>query len=77
MMAAYGPRLLWVLLTACIAAVNARLSSPVCATSDGAGKRYCSCQEWQQEGRHEPYLGFIDEAAELKQALQASHHRKE
>lgn len=64
---------------------HARLAGPVCdgrsGSSGAAGgaqpraSSYCSCKEWG-EG-HAAYVGFVDEAAEVKAALAAAAFNKE
>lgn len=71
----YGPAMsmaLWIALLSI--KVEGRLPGPVCKSRNGDGG-YCSCEAWR--GGHEAYVGFGDEAAELKKALAAAHFRKE
>lgn len=54
------------------ATANAKLPAHVCKES---GSSYCSCQAWPSS--HAPYVGFVDEARELNQALEAASYRNE
>lgn len=68
----------WLLAVAYIALsltipTQAKLPGHVCQGSESDS--YCSCRAWPSS--RAPYVGFIDEASELKQALAAASFRKE
>lgn len=61
--------LLSVLLLCLIHCITARHVTPVCRRS----KYACSCEDGNKRG----YSGYLDEAQEIKDALQAAAYKKE